>query len=168
MDKQTDHLLDPSFLVMVVKNYHRLRNLLPIKTVVVSIQPIKCLPAILTQAKSHYSHETNHRLRFSSFSDGYDSSRHSRQDLRANETPSSYPYRSVENLARGAVDLVSRNRLLRYCQLYSGPGQAFGFQLKADDDKHIVHNIQPDSPASMISMILCQSSFPFSSTSWSL
>ncbi len=46
--------------------------------------------------------------------------------------------------------MVSRNRLLRYCRLLAGPSQAFGFQLKADDDKHIIYNIQPESPASKI------------------
>lgn len=148
MDQQTDHPRDPLFLVMVVKKQHRLCSLLPIKTVAVPIHPIKCLPPVLIQAKSQSSHEKNHPIRFSLFfSDEYDSSRYSRQDVRGNETTSS-PYRSLENLTRGAVDLVSRSRLLRYCQLFSGPSQAFGFQLKADDDKHIIYNIQPDSPAS--------------------
>lgn len=83
------------------------------------------------------------------FSDGYDSSRYTRDDIRANLTASSTSlHRSRENLTRGAVDLVSRNRLLRYCQLFSGPSQSFGFQLKADGNKHIIHDIQLDSPAS--------------------
>jgi hypothetical protein len=59
-------------------------------------------------------------------------------------------YRSRENLTRGTIDVVSRNRLLRYCRLLAGPSQAFGFQLKADDNKHIIYNIQPESPASKI------------------
>ena len=91
---------------------------------------------------------------FSSFSDGYNSSRYP-QNVRANETASPMSlYRSRDNLTRGAVDLVSRSRMLRYCQLYSGPGQAFGFRLKTDGDKHIIHNIQHDSPASNRSTLL--------------
>ena len=105
--------------------------------------PIRTYPGKISIFTRHKSPN-----KFLSFSDGYDSSRYSRQDGRANETSSSSPYRSRENLSRGAVDLVSRSRLLRYCQLFSGPSQAFGFQLKADDDKHIIYNIQPDSPAS--------------------
>jgi hypothetical protein len=41
--------------------------------------------------------------------------------------------------------------MLRYCRLLAGPSQAFGFQLGTDDNnKHIIRNIQPESPASKI------------------
>lgn len=56
-------------------------------------------------------------------------------------------YRSRPYLSRGAVDVVSEKRLLRYCRLDARPDQPFGFQLKSDNDKHILYNIQPGSPA---------------------
>ena len=63
--------------------------------------------------------------------------------------------RSPDNLTRGTIDLVSRNRLLRYCRLLAGPSQTFGFQLGIDGQNHIIRSIQPESPASKIEKKTC-------------
>ncbi len=84
--------------------------------------------------------------------DGYDSAPTSgppsRYDTRPSDISSPSSHRSREHLSRGAVDVVSKNRLLRFCRLTARPGEAFGFQLKPNETKHIIYNIQPDSPAS--------------------
>ena len=37
--------------------------------------------------------------------------------------------------------------MLRYCRLNTEPGQTFGFELAQDENRHIIRNIKPDSPA---------------------
>lgn len=76
--------------------------------------------------------------------------------MRPSATSLSSLNRSRAHLSRGAVDVVSEKRLLRYCRLSTEPGQSFGFQLKADNNKHVLYNIQPDSPAGKMLKLFCQ------------
>jgi len=50
-------------------------------------------------------------------------------------------------LSRAAVDVVDGKSMLRYCRLNTEPGQTFGFELAQDENRHIIRNIKPDSPA---------------------
>jgi hypothetical protein len=50
-------------------------------------------------------------------------------------------------LSRAAVDVVDGKSMLRYCRLTTEPGQTFGFELAQDENKHIIRNVKPDSPA---------------------
>ncbi|CAF3266956.1 unnamed protein product [Rotaria socialis] len=50
-------------------------------------------------------------------------------------------------LSRAAVDVVDEKSMLRFCRLNTEPGQTFGFELAQEDDKHVIRNVKPDSPA---------------------
>ncbi|UJR31719.1 hypothetical protein I4U23_019199 [Adineta vaga] len=50
-------------------------------------------------------------------------------------------------LSRGAVDVVSEKRLLRFYRLWLKPGEKIGFSVAPDNRKHIIRNIKPNSPA---------------------
>ncbi|CAF3566014.1 unnamed protein product [Rotaria sp. Silwood1] len=50
-------------------------------------------------------------------------------------------------LSRAAVDVVDEKSMLRFCRLNTEPGQTFGFELAQEDNKHIIRNVKPDSPA---------------------
>lgn len=68
-------------------------------------------------------------------------------EQRSRELSPSSLFRSRENLSRGAVDIVSGNRLLRYCRLTTEQNQPFGFEYYPKDNKHFVRNIKRNSPA---------------------
>jgi hypothetical protein len=59
-------------------------------------------------------------------------------------------YRPRSDLSKGAIDIVSEKRLLRFCRLITDTGRPFGFQLMTNDNKHTVYNIEPNSPAGRI------------------
>ncbi|CAF3177363.1 unnamed protein product [Rotaria sp. Silwood2] len=50
-------------------------------------------------------------------------------------------------LSRAAVDVVDEKSMLRFCRLNTEPGQTFGFELAQEDNKHIIRNVKPESPA---------------------
>ncbi|CAF0822274.1 unnamed protein product [Adineta steineri] len=50
-------------------------------------------------------------------------------------------------LSRAAVDVVDGKSMLRFCRLNTEPGQTFGFELAQEDNKHIIRNVKPESPA---------------------
>ncbi|CAF3687692.1 unnamed protein product [Rotaria sp. Silwood1] len=70
---------------------------------------------------------------------------YSRVDKHPKVVPSLFS--SQEHLSRGTVDIVSDKRLLRLCRVQGEPYQVMGFEVKLSDNKHIIHNIQPNSPA---------------------
>ncbi|UJR14959.1 hypothetical protein I4U23_001938 [Adineta vaga] len=45
------------------------------------------------------------------------------------------------------VDVVDGKSMLRFCRLNTEPGQTFGFELAQEDNKHIIRNVKPESPA---------------------
>lgn len=56
-------------------------------------------------------------------------------------------------LSRAAVDVVDGKSMLRFCRLNTEPGQTFGFELAQEDNKHIIRNVKPESPAGKIKTI---------------
>jgi len=82
-----------------------------------------------------------------SFSDGYISPTHDPY-YRSTTAPSvSSLSRSRVGLSRAAVDVVDGKSMLRFCRLNTEPGHTFGFELAQEDNKHIIRNVKPDSPA---------------------
>lgn len=51
------------------------------------------------------------------------------------------------SLSRAAVDVVDEKSMLRFCRLNTEPGQTFGFELSHEDNKHVIRNVKPESPA---------------------
>ena len=56
-------------------------------------------------------------------------------------------------LSRAAVDVVDGKSMLRFCRLNTEPGQTFGFELAQVDNKHIIRNVMPESPAGKVKVI---------------
>ncbi|CAF4357969.1 unnamed protein product [Rotaria sp. Silwood2] len=67
--------------------------------------------------------------------------------LEKNPNVASSLYASQGRLSRGTVDIVSEKRFLRLCRVKTVSGQVLGFDIKSNDSKHIICNIQPNSPA---------------------
>lgn len=44
--------------------------------------------------------------------------------------------------------------MLRFCRLNTEPGQTFGFELAQEDQKHIIRNVKPESPAGILCLLI--------------
>ena len=102
-----------------------------------------------------------------SFSDGYISPTVD-SPYRSTVAPSvtSSLSRPRMSLSRAAVDVVDGKSMLRYCRLNTEPGQTFGFELAQDENRHIIRNVKPDSPAgrwpTRSTVSVCTASLSFS------
>ena len=72
---------------------------------------------------------------------------HSPIDQRSHQLSPLSLFYSRENLSRGAIDMVSGQRLLRYCRLTTEMNQPFGFEIISNENQHFIRNILKNSPA---------------------